>query len=157
MRIIPNRQMADRYHDYSGSFLFFENILECVPYQKSMDPSEFHFFLSEFGPTCLAGPDLGRSKIPFFLVLVHSEIFWQYLVLVQGRPDLWKVSGDWRDGYILISWPRSRWFLNLIDRRITITGHITWFLFSFLFLRRSFGVDFISRKGPIRITVRHAG
>ena len=48
-------------------------------------------------------------------------------------------------------------FLNLIDRRITITGHITWFLFSFLFLRRSFGVDFISRKGPIRITVRHAG
>ena len=130
------------------------------------------WLLFHFGPTIIAGPDFGRSKIPFLLVLVQivqSENFWP-------GPSFWKAFGDWWDGKILVPildfglwipdshivdrsdpWPRSRWFSNLIDRRITITGHITWFLFSFLFLRRSFEVDFISRKGLIRITVRHAG
>lgn len=97
---------------------------------------------------------------------VKSESSWTYQVQVLGRPSFWKLSGCWSRTLVLVcgslaytlfgSVKRNRWISNLIDRQITKTGHITWFLFSILFLRRSFEVDFISRKGLIRITVRHA-
>lgn len=99
---------------------------------------------------------------------VKFESFWTYQVRVHGCPSFWKllVSGHWSRTLVLVcgslayssfgSVKRNRWISSLIDRQITKTGHITWFLFSILFLRRSFEVDFISRKGLIWITVRHA-
>ena len=88
-------------------------------------------------------------------------VFEKYLVTVEVERFLSLDFGLSIPGSQIVDrsdpWLRSRWISNLINRQITITGHITWFLFSFLFLRRSFEVDFISRKGLIRITVRHAG